>query len=127
MVTDIYREEVLDHARNPRNRRKLSQPTAVAQVSNPLCGDTLSLAVVLGGNPPRVREVGFEAEACVISVAAASMLTEKIKGQTEADLAGLTEKEIFSWLGGALTPSRVECALLPLKALREVLKEANLK
>lgn len=119
---DIYREEVLDHARNPRNRGKLSRPTAAARASNPLCGDVLSLGIAFEGEPSRVGEVGFEADACAISVAAASILTEKIKGKTKKELSGLTEDDVVSWLGGSLTPSRTECALLPLKALRELLK-----
>lgn len=119
---DIYREEILDHARNPRNRGKLSHPTAIARVSNSLCGDVISLAVAFDRKSSRVTDVGFEADACAISVAAASILTEKIKGKTKKWLSRLTEDDIITWLGGSLTPSRTECALLPLKALREVLK-----
>ena len=119
---DIYREEILDHARNPRNREKLSHPTATARASNPLCGDVLNLEILLEGEPARVKEVGFEANACAISVAAASILTEKIKGKTKKELSRLTEDNIISWLGGSLTPSRTECALLPLRALQEALK-----
>jgi len=122
-MMDFYREDILDHARNPRNLGKLPNPTLEAHVPNPLCGDVVDLTLVLEGNPPKVIRVGFEADACAISVAAASILTEKIKGKTKKELEKLTEKEVLSWFGGSLTPSRVECALLPLKALREALGE----
>jgi len=120
---DLYRDEILDHARHPRNRGKLTHPTHQSHTPNPLCGDMIDLTLRLEGKPPKVVEVGFEADACTVSVAAASMLTEKIKGKTLKELADLTEEEVVSWFGGTLTSSRVDCALLPLKALREALAE----
>ncbi|MEX0587559.1 MAG: iron-sulfur cluster assembly scaffold protein [Patescibacteria group bacterium] len=118
---EIYRDEILDHARHPRNRGKIPNPTHQSRTPNPLCGDLINLELRLEGKPSRVSAVGFEAEACTVSVAAASMLTEKIKGKTEEELSRLGEEELVSWFGGSLTPSRKECALLPLKALREAL------
>ncbi|OGC62373.1 hypothetical protein A3J33_01980 [candidate division WWE3 bacterium RIFCSPLOWO2_02_FULL_53_10] len=116
---DIYRDEMLDHARNPRNQGKVANPTFEFHASNPLCGDTLDLQIKMQGKPPKVSEVAFQANACTVSVAAASMLTEKIKGMTTSELSKLDEKEVISWFGGSLTTSRTECAFLPLKALRE--------
>lgn len=118
---DIYREEVLDHARNPHNLGKISHPDVSVRTSNPLCGDVINLEIAFAGKPPRVARVGFEAEACTISVAAASILTEKMKGKTKKELAEFTADDVVSWLGGSLTPSRTECAVLPLKALRKIL------
>jgi len=118
---NIYREEILDHARNPRNQGKVADPTFEFHASNPLCGDTLDLQIKMRGKPPKVSEIAFQSNACTVSVAAASMLTEKIKGMTKAELEKLDEKEVISWFGGSLTTSRTECALLPLKALREAL------
>ena len=118
---DIYREEILDHARNPRNRGKLANPTFQSHAANPLCGDTLDLQIEMAGKPPKVSEIAFQANACTVSVAAASMLTEKVKGMAKNELAKLDEKDLISWFGGSLTTSRTECALLPLKALREAL------
>lgn len=120
---EIYRDEILDHARNPRNRGKIPNPTYQSRTPNPLCGDVIDLGVRLEDDPPRVSAVGFEANGCAISVASASMLTEKIKGKTKEELLRLQDKDVVAWFGGSLTPSRVECALLPLKALREALRE----
>jgi len=118
---DIYREEILDHARHPLNQGKVARPTFEFHAANPLCGDTLDLQIRMAGKPARVAEVAFRSDACTVSVAAASMLTEKIKGMTAAELAKVSEKDVISWFGGSLTTSRTECALLPLKALREAL------
>ena len=116
---DIYREEILDHARHPRNQGKLADPTFEFHAANPVCGDTMDLQIKMGGKPARVTDVAFQSNACTISVAAASMLTEKIKGMTAVELTKVSEKDVISWVGGSLTTSRTECALLPLKALRE--------
>ena len=118
---DIYREEILDHARHPLNQGKVARPTFEFHAANPLCGDTLDLQIRMAGKPARVAEVAFRSDACTVSVAAASMLTEKIKGMTAAELAKVSEKDVISWFGGSLTTSRTECALLPLKALRDAL------
>ena len=118
---DIYREEILDHARHPRNQGKLADPTFEFHAANPVCGDTMDLQIKMGGKPARVTDVAFQSNACTISVAAASMLTEKIKGMTTEELARVSEKDVISWFGGSLTTSRTECALLPLKALRDAL------
>jgi len=118
---DIYREEILDHARHPLNQGKVARPTFEFHAANPVCGDTMDLQIRMAGKPARVAEVAFRSDACTVSVAAASMLTEKIKGMTAAELAKVSEKDVISWFGGSLTTSRTECALLPLKALREAL------
>lgn len=120
-MTELYRENVLDHAKNPHNRGKLVSPTLEARATNPLCGDIVDLDIFLTGDPPRVKEAKFESSGCVISAAASSMLMEKIRGKTKEELQDLDDDEVLAWFGGELTSSRRECALLPLMALREVL------
>lgn len=133
LTTDLYREEILDHAKNPRNWGKLKNPSFEIKETNPLCGDEVILGILLEGRPPAlVEKVMFEAKGCAISIASSSMLTEKIMGKTKAEMKKINEKEILSWFsakggsasgrGGSLTSSRKECALLPLKALRGMLK-----
>ncbi|NIT04529.1 Fe-S cluster protein [Candidatus Saccharibacteria bacterium] len=117
----FYREEILDHAKNPRNWGKLEKPTHKARFTNPLCGDVVEVGLILAGNPPKVKEARFETDGCVVSVAAASMLSEHIKGKTRKELSKLDDEGIVSWFGGTLTSSRRDCALLPLRALRESL------
>ncbi len=120
-MTKLYREDVLDHAKNPHNRGKLASPTLEARAANPLCGDIVDLDISLLGDPPRVKEAKFESSGCVISAAASSMLMEKIRGKTKEELQDLGDDEILAWFGGELTSLRRECALLSLRALRKVL------
>ena len=120
---DIYRDEILDHAKNPRNWGRLEKSTHRTKFPNPLCGDTVELFLNFKGQPPKVSEVKFETNGCVVSVAASSMLTEKIKGRTAGELGKITDEELLSWFGETLTSSRRDCALLPLKALREILRD----
>lgn len=117
---ELYREEILDHAKNPRNWGKLENPLVEVRESNPLCGDEVVLDIILDGE--KVAQVGFEAKGCAISLAASSMLTEKIIGKTKAELSKMDENEVLSWFGGKLTTSRRDCALLPLNALQKGLK-----
>lgn len=121
---DLYREEILDHAKNPRNWGKLKNPSVEVRETNPLCGDEVVLDILLKGKSPQalVEKVGFEAKGCAISIASASMLSEKMMGKTKSELKKMDEEYIFSWFGKSLTSSRRDCALLPLKALREILQ-----
>jgi len=122
MTTDfLYREEILDHAANPRNWGKMENPSVEIEETNPLCGDEVVLDIILDGE--QVREVGFEGAGCAIAIASSSMLTEKMRGKTKKELENLGEKEVLSWFGGSLTSSRRDCALLPLVALKKGLRE----
>lgn len=118
-MMDLYREEVLDHAKNPRNWGKLKNPSVEVRETNPLCGDEVVLDIILDGD--KVAKVGFEGAGCAISIASSSMLTEKILGKARKELEKLDEKGILSWFGGSLTSSRRDCALLPMKALTRTL------
>jgi len=118
---ELYREEILDHSKNPRNFGKLNNPDREFREFNPLCGDEVEIGVKFEDSTLRVEDVKFQGKGCAISIASASMLTEKVKGRTLPDLEKLTEDEVLSWFGGNLTSSRRDCALLPLKTLREAL------
>jgi len=120
---DIYRDEILDHAKNPRNWGRLKKADRKINFPNPLCGDTVELFLNFAGSPSKVSEIKFETDGCVVSVAASSMLTEKVKGRTADELGKITDEELLSWFGETLTSSRRDCALLPLKALREILRD----
>lgn len=85
-LDELYREVILDHYKNPRNRRALLAPDCTVKGHNPLCGDQITLEVDVDG-AGRIAEVGFQGSGCAISQASASMLTEAVKGKTldEAD------------------------------------------
>lgn len=116
-MDDLYREMILDHYRDPRNKGRLDPADISYEDDNPLCGDEIHLYLRLDGEN-RVREVAWEGDGCAISMASASMLSEEIKGKTLEELRHLGKDHILEMLGIELGPVRLKCALLSLKVLK---------
>jgi len=135
----LYQEVVLDHSRKPRNFRALEGANRKADGYNPLCGDKVTIYLRLEDG--RVADISFQGSGCAISTASASILTETLKGKTEAEVEALFEKfhdlvtgetrddpdapdlgklEVFS--GVSEFPARVKCATLSWHTLRAALK-----
>jgi nitrogen fixation NifU-like protein len=116
-MDDLYRDEILDHYRNPHNFGTLEQPTTVNEGANPLCGDriTLMLAIDDDGN---VQDVAFTGRGCAISQASASMLTDEIKGKPLSEIAQLGQQDVLDNLAIEISPARMKCAMLSLDTLR---------
>ena len=117
----LYSKILLDHFRYPRNYGSLDSPDISNEQFNPLCGDRLRLELKLVES--RVNEARFKGDACAICTAAASLLTELVLGQDREQLANIPDSQLISALESDIQPARVQCALLPLVALREGLKE----
>jgi len=115
-MEDMYREIILDHARNRRNWGLLDEPDFEHEENNPLCGDHLHLTLHIDEDGI-IREVGWEGEGCAISQASASMLGEKLVGMTLEEAKKLDKQMIFDMIGISLTINRVKCATLSLKTL----------
>jgi nitrogen fixation NifU-like protein len=116
-MDDMYREVILDHYKNPRNKGILDPHDFSYEDENPLCGDKLRIDVRLGADR-RVKEVAFSGRGCAISQASASMLTETIVGKTLDEIKQLKKDDILELLGIELGPVRLKCALLSLKVLK---------
>ena len=134
-LDDLYKEVILDHYQNPRNRGQLESPDVATRGHNPLCGDEILLSLNIDGDT--VSDIAFGGRGCSISQASASMMTENVKGHSLGEAEGLagTFKSIMSGDGDpdalgeaeelqALQgvkryPVRVKCALLPWTALEE--------
>lgn len=116
--SNIYREEIIDHSKNPRNFGKLSKPDIKYKENNPLCGDEIEMQLKFDSQGV-VKQVAFWGEGCSISKAAASMLTEKIKGKSLAELKKLSGQDVLNLLGVKLGPARLKCAFLALEALKK--------
>lgn len=123
-MDDLYRDEILEHYRNPHNFGVLEAPTAVKEGANPLCGDriTLMLTVDAAG---KVKDVAFTGRGCAISQASASMLTDEIKGKSVAEVAALGQQDVLHNLGIEISPARMKCAMLSLDTLHEALADQN--
>ena len=117
MSEDIYKEIILDHYRNPRNKGNLNNAEISAQDNNPVCGDRLSIDIKLEDNV--VSDIKFDGEGCAISQSSASILTEMLMGKTVDELSKFTKDELLEELGTpSLGPARIKCALLSLKVLK---------
>ncbi|MBU1039208.1 iron-sulfur cluster assembly scaffold protein [Patescibacteria group bacterium] len=116
---DLYQATILEHYKNPHNQGDLPKATNRGSVSNPLCGDAISMAFKIVDD--QVEEVAWQGEGCVLTQATASILSESIKGQKIADLKNINQEAIVKMLGITPGPNRLECALLPLRALLKAL------
>jgi nitrogen fixation NifU-like protein len=94
----MYSPQVQDHYKNPRNQGELPDATARVEVTNPVCGDTLQLAVRLDGG--RVTAARFRTRGCPPAIACSSLLTEMLLGKTLADIREITAEQISEALGG---------------------------
>lgn len=117
MSDDIYREIILDHYRNPRNKGKLPNADISIHDSNPLCGDEIDIHLKV--EQERIKDIKFEGRGCAISQASASMLTEMVLDKPLNTVKDLTKEEILENIGLLnLGPARIKCALLSLKVLK---------
>ena len=134
-IDELYQEVILDHSKNPRNKTELENFTHEAKGHNPLCGDQISIHIIMKGE--EISDVKFTGAGFAISTASASILTESIKGknkneierifenfhdlvtgnETEEDLGKLT---IFE--GVQKYPVRIKCASLSWHALMAAIK-----
>jgi nitrogen fixation NifU-like protein len=123
MMDDFYRENILDHYKNPRNAGHLEAPTAMAEGVNPLCGDELSIELQVDDGV--VTDVRYNGRGCAISQAAASMLSDTIKGRRVDELAGVGKDDVLEELGIPLTPIRLKCAMLSVGVLKVALNQVT--
>ncbi len=136
---DLYQEVIIDHSRRPRNFRELEGATRTVEGVNPLCGDQLTLYVMLADG--RIADVAFQGTGCAISQASASLMTAALKGKTQDEAlalfgrvhamltegpngeAGPPELGKLAVLSGVWQfPTRVKCATLAWHALRSALE-----
>ena len=117
MSDDIYREIILDHYRNPRNKGRLMNPDVSIHDSNPLCGDEIDIHLKI--EEDKIKEIKFEGRGCAISQASVSMLTEMVLNKPLALVKDLAKEDILENIGLTnLGPARIKCALLSLKVLK---------
>lgn len=142
-LSELYQQVILDHNKKPRNFRKLETANHSAEGYNPLCGDHLTVYLNLENDS--VKEVTFEGSGCAISKAAASMMTQAVKGKGKHDAEALFaafhrmvtgeayENNATELLGNLKIfegvrefPVRVKCATLPWHTMHAALNNQEL-
>ena len=116
-MDELYRENILEHYKRPRNFGRPDEFDLEYEDTNPLCGDEQHVYIELGGDE-RVSGVSFEGKGCAISTAATSMLTEELAGKTREELLRLEKDYVLDLLGIDISATRMKCALLGLKVVK---------
>lgn len=136
-LTELYRDVILDHNRQPRNFGRLDPADAAADGHNPLCGDRLHVTV--RKDATRLNDLRFDGQGCAISVASASLMSEAVKGKsldeidalyrdihrllTEHDYQPARDLGKLAALSGVREfPARVKCASLCWHTLHAALR-----
>jgi nitrogen fixation NifU-like protein len=122
---DLYRENILDHYKNPRNHGEIADADAYAEGMNPLCGDEVSIFVTFAEDGETIADAKFAGRGCAISQASTSMLTELVKGRKAREVLGFEREELLDEVGIPLTPVRLKCAILGLHTLKVALAKAT--
>jgi len=117
MDESIYREQIIDLYQYPLNHGKLETADWSYEEDNPLCGDVIRIEVKLD-DEQRVADVAWSGDGCAISQAAASLLTDEIKGKTLEEVRAFDKDTLLDLVGVKLSMARVKCALLSLKVLK---------
>jgi nitrogen fixation NifU-like protein len=116
-VDELYRDQILEHYKRPRNFGQLDDFDLEFEDSNPFCGDEQHVFLRLGEDG-RVAEVSFEGQGCAISTAATSLLTDELEGMTPDEILALPKEYVLDLLGIEISATRMKCALLGLKVVK---------
>ena len=138
-VEALYQEQILDHYRRPRNKGELPGATTSAHLSNPTCGDEVTVEAIVDGG--MIRDVRFTGQGCSIAQASASMMTDMARGasigavrRTRAAVERMLRREpvtrdalgdLLAFEAVARYPARIECVLMPWRALGRALGESD--
>ncbi len=116
-MDDLYREQILDHYKKPRNWGELDDPDYEFEDNNPLCGDVLKVQLKVDDGGV-VEDLRFSGAGCAISQAAASLVSDEIKGMKVDDVVRLDRDAVLELLGIDISATRMKCAMLSLKVLK---------
>ena len=116
-MDDLYREQILEHYKRPRNWGELETADLEFEDNNPLCGDILKVTLAVGDDG-RVEDLRFTGHGCAISTAAASLASDEVKGMTVDEVLRLDRDFILELIGIDISATRMKCALLSLKVLK---------
>lgn len=124
----FYHDLIIDHYKNPRNFGTLENPDLTAKEANASCGDLIEFQIKIKRTENReqrtmISGISWRGVGCAISTAAASFLSERVKSKKYGvrEIMKMTDEEMVEMLGGDISPTRMKCATLALKALQKAL------
>ena len=120
MTSQLYRQQIIDHYKNPHNIGKIENADFSAKFSNLSCGDEIE--VFLKVKNKMLIDVNYIPNGCAISVASASLVTDEVIGMSISEILQLDENFVQKLLGTKLTSSRIKCAMLILEAIKKAIK-----
>lgn len=120
---NLYKQKIIDHYKNPRNFGEMEDFDLHAHVANTVCGDELT--VYLKVEDGVVREVSFKGTGCAISLAAMSMLSEKLVGMKVNDAGEIDKQVVLDLLGMDEKTPRLKCAVLGIEAVKRAIEEGE--
>jgi nitrogen fixation NifU-like protein len=115
-MDDLYRENILQHYKNPHHWGELENPDLEADDFNPLCGDELKVQLKIADG--KIEDIRFSGHGCAISQASASMTSDEVVGMPVEELLKLDRGFVLDLLGIDISATRMKCALLSLKVLK---------
>lgn len=118
---EIYQEHILDHYESPHHRGSCPGVTHAHEDDNPLCGDVVRLELRIDPAGGQIQQAWFQGDGCCISQASASMLVERIEGQTLEEVQQFRAEDMLDLFGARLTPNRQKCCLLSWRVLQAAL------
>lgn len=127
-IEKLYSKKVMDHFMHPKNMGKISKPSGVGRVGNPVCGDVMELYLKIGKRKIKgksenyIQDVRFQTFGCGAAIATSSMITEMIKGKSVAEAEKITNQEVTRKLDG-LPPAKRHCSVLAEEALTKALAD----
>ncbi len=137
-LDQLYRQVIMDHYKNPRNKGSIENGALTIDMNNPTCGDRIHLTIQVEDG--KVQDAKFDGEGCSISMSSASMMTQAIKGKNIDEAQTLSKifsdmmlgkdyddsidlGDIEALAGVSKFPARIKCATLAWKAMEKGVSE----
>ena len=117
---ELYAEQIVDLYKHPLNKRVMPNADITHSGANVTCGDYVRVYLKLDGE--KIADASFEGNGCAISIAAASLLTDALKGKTIVEISIMKIDDMLELLGTTLGPARVKCGILCLETAQEGIK-----
>ena len=119
-----FNDKVEDHFKHPRNYGVMSNPDAIGEIGNRVCGDKVRLYLKLSEDGRRIERSSFQVHGCPTAIAASSAMTEMLPGKTLGEAGNIRDVDISEALGG-YPPDKMHCCTMAEKVLKAALVDAG--